>query len=91
MTKNIYTLEFQENSPFTNDETLHEQEESFSTLKKSTLNETPKPLSESTPAIDVQTNSIPITHSSQIIPFYDPSFSKHKTYFQSFFFLMITP
>ena len=45
----------------------------------------PKPSSESTSVIDVQTNSNPITHSPQIIPFYDPSFFKYKTYFQGFF------
>ena len=81
MTKNIYKIEFQTKSPFSIDETLHEKGESFSTIKKSTTNKTPKPLSESTSAIDLQTNSSPITHSPQIIPFHDPSFFKYKTFF----------
>ena len=86
MTKNIYTLEIQKfNSTFSTEETLHEQEETFSTTKKSTPNKIPKPLSESTSAINVQTNSNPITLSQQILPFYDPSFFKYKTYFQGFF------
>ena len=72
-------------SPFSTDKTLHEQEETFSTIKKSTPNKIPKPLSESASAIDVQTNSNPITHYPQILPIYDPSFFKYKTYFQGFF------
>ena len=41
MAKNIYKPEFQKNnSPFSIDETLHEQEESFYTIKKSTANKT---------------------------------------------------
>ena len=61
----------------------------FSAIKKSTPNKTPnktpQSLSESISAIDVQCNSNPITHSPQIIPFYDPSFFKCRTYFQGFF------
>ena len=65
--------------------TLHEQEESFSTISKPKLNIIPTSSSGSTSAIDVQTNSTPMTHSSQIVPFYDPSFFKYKMYFQGFF------
>ena len=83
--KHIYTRIPKHNSLFSIDEQLHEQEESFSTIKKSTLNKTPKPLSESTSAIDVHTNSHPTTHSPQTIPFYGPSFFKYKLYFQGFF------
>ena len=50
----IYTRIAKNNSPLSIDETLHEQEEPFSTIKKSTTHKTPKPLSESTSAIDVQ-------------------------------------
>ena len=42
-------------------------------------------LSDSTSSIDVQSNSTSTTHSSQIVPFYDPSFFKYKTNFQGFF------
>ena len=83
--EHIYTRIPENNSPSSIDETLHEQEESFSTIKTSAINKTPKPLSESVSAKDVQTNSNPITHSPQIIPFYDPTFFKYKTYFQGFF------
>ena len=40
---------------------------------------------ESTSAIDVQTNSQPSTHCSQIIPFCESSVSKYKNYFQGIF------
>ena len=43
--EHIYTRIPKNNSPFFTDEKLHEQEESFSTIKKSTPNKTPKPLS----------------------------------------------
>ena len=39
---------------------------------------------DSTSAIDVQTNSQPTTHCSQMIPFYDTCFFKYKKYFQGF-------
>ena len=57
------------------------------TRKKLSTNEKPKSITSQklTTAIDVQTNSQPATHCSQIIPFYDNSFSKHKNSFQSFF------
>ena len=47
----------------------------------------PKPntIPESTSAIDIQTNSQPSTHCSQIIPFYDTTFFKYKNHFQGFF------
>ena len=83
--EHIYTRIPKNNSPFSTDETLQEQEDTFSTIKKTTPNKIPKPLSESTSAIDVQTNSNSITYSPQITPFYDPSFFKYKTYFQGFF------
>ena len=73
MMKNIHTLEFQTTtSSFTNDKTLHE--ETYSTMKKSTST-TPQ---ESTSAMNVQTHSRAATHCSQIIPFYDTSFSSTK-------------
>ena len=84
----IYTRIPKNNSHFSTDETLHDQEESFSSLKQSTPNKTleKKPqFSESISAIDVQSNSNPITHASRIVPFNDPSFFKYKTYFQGFF------
>ena len=40
---------------------------------------------ESTSAINVQINSPSLTHCSQVIPFYETSFFKHKIYFQGFF------
>ena len=82
--EHIYTRIPKNNSPFSTDETLHEQKETFSTIKKSTPITISKPLSESTSAIDVQTNANPITHSPRVIPFYDPSCFKYKTYFQGF-------
>ena len=83
--EHIYTRIPKNNFPFSTDETLHEQEETFSTIEKSTPNTILKPLSESSSDIDVQTNSNPITHSPQIKPFYDPPFFGYKTHFQGFF------
>ena len=80
----IYTRLPKHNSSFSPDETLHEQE-TFSTITKSKPTIKPKSSSEITSAIDVQTNSISMTHSSQLVPFYDPSFFKYKMYFQGFF------
>ena len=75
----IYTQEFKKNdSSFSTDITL---QENYSTFKKSPSN-TPQ---ESTPAINVQTNSPSLTHCPQVIPFYDTSFFKYKNYFQGFF------
>ena len=51
-------------------------------LKNQHLKQTPQQI---TSAINVQTNSPSLTHCSQIIPFYDTSFFKYKTYFQGFF------
>ena len=80
----IYTRIPKTNSPFTHDTTLKEQE-TFSTITKPKPTITPKSNSETTSAIDVQTNSTSMTHSSQLVPFYDPSFFKYKLYFQGFF------
>ena len=74
----IYTRIPKSDSSFSTDTTLHEN---YSPLKKPPSN-TPQ---ESTSAINVQTNSSSLTHSSQIIPFYDTSFFKYKNYFQGFF------
>ena len=81
--EHIYTRIPKDDSPFSNDTTLSQiPEEKFSTIKQPT---TPQISSESASAIDVQSTSQPITHSSQVVPFYDPSFFKYKTYFQAFF------
>ena len=62
---------------------LQNLSETFSTIIKPNLNIKPKSSSQITSAIDVQT----MTHSSRLVPFYDPSFFKYKMYFQGFFFL----
>ena len=88
----IYTRIPKSNSSFSHDETLHEQE-TFSPINKPKPTIQPKSSSELTSAIDVQTNSTSnattnptfMTHSSQLVPFYDPSFFKYKMYFQGFF------
>ena len=80
----IYTRISKHNPSFSPDETLHEQE-TFSTITKSKHTIKPKSSPEITSAIDVQTNSPSMTHSSQLVPFYDPSFFKYKMYFQGFF------
>ena len=80
----IYTRIPKTNSSFIHDTTLKEQE-TFSTITKPKSTITPKSNSETTSAIDVQTNSTSMTHSSQLVPFYDPSFFKYKLYFQGFF------
>ena len=80
----IYTQIPKDNSSFSPDETLHEQE-TFSTITTPKPTVKPKSSSEITSAIDVQTHSTSLTHSSQLVPFYDPSFSKYKLYFQVFF------
>ena len=80
----IYTRIPKDNSSFSPDETLHEQE-TFSTITKPKPTIKPKCSSEFTSAIDVQTNSTSMTHSSQLVPFNDPSFFKYKMYFQGFF------
>ena len=74
MMKNIYFVEFPKPIPLFHEET-------FFTINK------PKSITipESTSAKDVQTNSQPTTHCSQIIPFYDTSFFKYQNYFQGFF------
>ena len=56
-------------------------QKNYSTLEKSPSNTS----QETTSAIIVQTNSPSLTHYSQVIPFYDTSFFKHKNYFQGFF------
>ena len=61
------------------DKTLHEE---FDSTIKHSKTTTPQ---EFTSAINVQRNSPPVTHCSQIIPFYDTSFFKYKNYFQGFF------
>ena len=43
------------------------------------------PKTPSTNAIDTQQPIKLSTHSSQVIPFYDPSFFKYKNFFQGFF------
>ena len=83
--EHIYTRIPKNTSSFPPNDTFHEQEESFSTINKPKLNTTPSSIPESTSAMDVQTNSTPMTHSPQVVPFYDPSFFKYKTYFQGFF------
>ena len=76
----IYTRIPKDNSSFSPDETLHEQE-TFSPITKPKPTVKQKSPSEITSAIDVQTNSTSMTHSSQLVPFYDPSFFKYKMYF----------
>ena len=73
----IFTLIPKDNSSFSPIETLHEQE-SFSTITKPKPTIKPKSSSQNTSAIDVQPNSTSMTHSSQLVPFYDPSFFKYK-------------
>ena len=80
----IYTRIPKTNSSFIYDTTLKEQE-TFSTITKPKPTITPKSNSETTSAIDVQPNSTSMTHSSQLVPFYDPSLFKYKLYFQGFF------
>ena len=76
----IYTRISKHNPSFSPDETLHEQE-TFSTITKSKHTIKPKSSPEITSGIDVQTNYPSMTHSSQFVPFYDPSFFKYKMYF----------
>ena len=80
----IYTRIPKANSSFSPDETLHEQE-TFSTKIKPKPTIKTKFSSEITSGIDIQTNSTSMTHSSQLVPFYDPSFFEYKMYFQGFF------
>ena len=75
----IYTRIPKSDSSFLHDTTL--QTENYSTLKQLTPNITQKSVS----AINVQPNLPSLTHSPQIIPFYDTSFFKYKNYFQGFF------
>ena len=75
----IYTRIPKSDSSFLHDTTL--QTENCSTLKQLTPNVTQKSVS----AINVQPNLPSLTHSPQIIPFYDTSFFKYKNYFQGFF------
>ena len=79
MTKTTFTLEFQRKTEH------YMNKKKIFPLSKPKLNITPTSSSGSTSAIEVQTNSIPLTHSSQIVPFYDRSFFKYKMYFQAFF------
>ena len=74
----IYTRIPKYDSSFSTDPTL---QKNYSTLEKSPSNTS----QETTSAIIVQTNSPSLTHYSQVIPFYDTSFFKHKNYFQGFF------
>ena len=81
-----------------NNKTLHQQsvllndtdntsdEDTYSTINKSKSTT----IQESTSAINVQTNSQPITHCSQIILFYDTSFFKYKIVFKVSLLLMTT-
>ena len=80
----IYTRIPKDNSSFSHAVTLHEKE-TFSTITKPKPTVKPKSSPEITSAIDVQTNPTSMTHSSQLVPFYDPSFFKYKLYFQGFF------
>ena len=75
----MYTRIPKPDSSFLHDTTL--QPENYSTLNK--LN--PKDTQKSVSAINVQSNLPSLTHSPQIIPFYDTSFFKYKNYFQGFF------
>ena len=75
----IYTRILKHESSLTTDKTLHE--EFYSTINKPKSTTT----QESTSAINVQTNSQPATHCSQLTPFYDTSFFEYKNYFQGFF------
>ena len=74
----IYTRIPKPGSSFLHDTTL--QTENYSILNKSTPNNSPKSVS----AINVQTTLPSVTHCPQIIPFYDTSFFKYKSYFQGF-------
>ena len=74
----IYTRISKHDSSFSTDTTLHKN---YSTLKKPLSNTS----QESTSAINVQTNSPSLTHSSQVIPFYDTPFFIYKIFFQGFF------
>ena len=74
--EHIYTRIPKNTSSFSPTDTLREREESLSTITKPKLNTTPSSISESTSAIDVQTNSTLMTHSPQVVLFYDPSFFK---------------
>ena len=71
----IYTRIPKSDSSFLHDTTL--QTENYSTLKQLTPNTTQKSVS----AINVQPNLPSLTHSPQVIPFYDTSFFKYKNYF----------
>ena len=73
MTKNIFTLEFQNTFQLLFLIKLY--------TKKPKSIRTP----ESTSATDVQTNPQSSIHCSHIITFDDPSFFKYKNYFQGFF------
>ena len=75
----IYTRIPKLNSVLTTDNTL--QTETFPPIQKSKTTNT----QHSTAAINVQPNLPSITHSSQIIPFYDTSFFKYKYHFQGYF------
>ena len=76
----VHTRIPKHDSSFTTDKTSHE--DTYSTMKKSTSNTQQK----STSTINVQTNSQPATHYSQIIPIDGTSFFKYKNFFQGFFF-----
>ena len=77
--EHIYFRIPKHDTSFTTDKSLHE--ETYSPINKSKSTTT----QESTSAINVQTNSQPDTHCSQILPFYDTSFFKFKNHFQGFF------
>ena len=70
--EHIYSRILKPDSILSNGNTL--QEDTLSTKNKPKSNTIP----ESTSVIDIQTNSPPSTHCSQIIPFYDTSFFKYK-------------
>ena len=75
----IYTRVPKSDSSFLHDTTL--QTEKYYTLEQLTPNTAQKSVS----AINVQSNLPSLTHSPQIISFYDTSFYKYKNYFQGFF------
>ena len=74
----IYTRIPKNDSSFSTDTTLHEKYSTLQQLPSTTPHE-------SVCAIIVQINSPPLTHCSQIVPFYGTSFFKYKNYFQGFF------
>ena len=68
-------------SSFTSDNSLQDKTEIYSNIKSPMFTTSHESASTKT----VQSRSRPITHCSQIIPFYDTSFFEYKNYFQGFF------